>query len=62
MTESIYVRRRAIEQGSVETGSLLLRGAGLDLRIILRSRRTAGAASTWLGQVLSGHDHSGASS
>ena len=62
MTESIHVPRRAIEQASVETGSLLLRGAGLDLRIILRSRRTAAAASAWLGQVLSGHDHSGASS
>ena len=32
------------------------------LRIILGSRRTAAAASAWLGQVLSGHGHSGASS
>jgi hypothetical protein len=62
MTESIYVPRRAVEQASIETGSLILRGAGLDLRVILRSRRTAAAASAWLGQVLSGHDHSGASS
>ncbi len=43
-------------------GSLLLRSAGLELGIELRSRRTVAAASEWLGQVLSDHDHSGTGS
>lgn len=59
-TETIYIPRRAIEEASVEPDSLLLRSAGLDLRIMLASRKTTAAASAWLDQVLSDHDHSGA--
>lgn len=59
LTDSLYVPRRAIEHASIRSGSLLLRSAGLELGIDLRSRRTAAAASEWLGHVLSDHDHSG---
>ena len=62
VAETLYVPRRAIEGASIESGSLLLRSAGQELRITLRSRRTAAAASAWLGQVLSDHDRSGTGS
>jgi hypothetical protein len=63
LTDSLYVPRRAIESASIRSGSLLLRSAGLDLNIELRSRRTAAAAAAaWLGQILSDHDRSGTSS
>jgi hypothetical protein len=61
-TETIYIPRRAIEEISVEPDSLMLRSAGLGLRIMLASRKTAAAASAWLDQVLSDHHHSGAGS
>lgn len=62
LTDSLYVPRRAIEGAGIRSGSLLLRSAGLDLNIGLRSRRTAVAAAAWLGQILSDHDHSGTGS
>lgn len=61
ITDFLYVPRCAIEDGGVQSGTLLLRSAGLNLRIRLRSGTTAAAASTWLGQVLSEHDRSGTS-
>ena len=62
LTDSLYVPRRAIEGASIRSGSLLLRSAGLDLNIELRSRRTAAVASAWLRQILRDHDHSGTGS
>ena len=62
VAETLYVPRRAIEGASIQSGSLLLHSAGQELRITLRSRRTAAAASAWLGQVLSDHDRSGTGS
>ncbi len=62
LTDSLYVPRRAIQNASIRSGSLLLRSAGLDLVVRLRSRRTAATASAWLGQALGDHDHSGTSS
>ena len=61
-TDSLYVPRCAIEGASIRSGSLLLRSAGLDLNIELRSRRTAAVASAWLRQILSDHDRSGTGS
>jgi hypothetical protein len=58
----LYVPRRGIEAASFRPGLLLLRSAGLELGITLRSSQTAAAASAWLGQVLADHDHSGAGS
>ena len=60
--DTLYVPRRAIEGASIQSGSLLLRSAGQELRITLRTRRTAAAASAWLGQLLSDHDRSGTGS
>jgi hypothetical protein len=62
LTDSLYVPRRAIEDASIKSGSLLLRSAGLDLRIGLRSKKAVTAASAWLGQVLNDHDRTGTSS
>ena len=62
LTDSLYVPRRAIEDASIKPGSLLLRSAGLDLHIGLRSRKAVAAASAWLGQVLNDHDRTGTSS
>lgn len=62
VAETLYVPRRAIEGASIQSGSLLLRSAGQELRITLRSRRTAAAASAWSGQMLSDHDRSGTGS
>lgn len=53
VADTLYVPLRAIEGASIQSGSLLLRSAGQELRITLRSRRTAAAASAWWGQVLS---------
>jgi hypothetical protein len=55
--DSLYVPRRAIEDADVRSGSLVLRSAGVDLRVGLRSRKAVAAASAWLGQVLNDHDH-----
>jgi hypothetical protein len=46
--ESLYIPRRAIENARIRSGSLLLRSAGVDLRIGLRSRKAVAAASAWL--------------
>ncbi len=62
VAQTLYVPRHAIEGASIQSGSLLLRSAGQELRIPLRSRRTAAAASAWSGQVLSDHDRSGTGS
>ncbi|MGH3198532.1 MAG: hypothetical protein ACRDOH_00065 [Streptosporangiaceae bacterium] len=62
LTDLLCVPRRAIEAASIRSGSLLLRSAGLELGITLRSRRTAAAASAWLAQVLGDHDHGGTGS
>jgi len=62
VTDWVYVPRRAIEEAGLESDSLLLHGAGLDLRVTLRPGRAAMAASAWLGQLTSGHDRSGAGS
>ena len=56
--ESLYVPRRAIENARIRSGSLLLRSAGVDLRIGLRSRKAVAAASAWLEQVLNDDDRS----
>lgn len=58
-TDSLYVPRRAITDAGVRSGSLVLRSAGVDLRVGLRSRKAVAAASAWLGQVLNDHDRSG---
>jgi hypothetical protein len=52
---SLYVPRRAISDASIRSGSLVLRSAGVDLRVDLRSRKAVAAASAWLGQVLNDH-------
>ena len=62
VTDSLYVPRRAIEDASIKSGSLVLRSAGVDLRVGLRSRKGVATASAWLGQVLSDHDCSDTSS
>jgi hypothetical protein len=56
--ESLYVPRRAIENARIRSGSLLLRSAGADLRIGLRSRKAVAAASAWLEPVLNDDDRS----
>ena len=62
LNDSLYVPRHAIEDAGIRSGSVLLRSAGLELSIRLSSRRAGAAASAWLGQVLSDHDHSGTGS
>ncbi len=62
VTDSLLVPRRAIEQADIRSATLLLRSAGVDLRVRLRSRKTAATAAAWLDQVLGHHDRSGASS
>jgi len=61
-TDALLVPRRAVQQASVRSGSLLLRSAGVDLHVRLRSRKTAATAAAWLEQVLGYHDRSGTSS
>ena len=56
--DSLYVPRHAIEDAGIRSGSLVLRSAGVDLRVGLRSRKAVAAASAWLGQVLSDHGRS----
>jgi hypothetical protein len=56
--DSLYVPRRAIEDAGIRSGSLLLRSAGVDLRVGLRSRKAAATASAWLGHLLNGGDPS----
>jgi hypothetical protein len=48
--DSLYVPRRAIEDAGIRSGSLVLRSAGVDLRIGLRSPKAVATASVWLGQ------------
>jgi hypothetical protein len=62
LNDSLYVPRRVIEDASVRSGSLLLHSGGTELGIRLRSKRTAAAASAWLGQMLGDHDHTGTGS
>jgi hypothetical protein len=61
-TDSLYVPRQAIEDAGIRSGSLVLRSAGVDLRVGLRPRKAAAAVSAWLGHVLNGdpsdHDRS----
>jgi len=61
-TDALLVPRRAIQQASPRSGSLLLRSAGVDLHVRLRSRKTAATAAAWLEQALGHHDRSGTSS
>jgi len=61
LADTLYVPRRVITAGSIQSGSLLLRSAGVDLRIGLSSRKAAGAASAWLEQVLNDRDRTGTS-
>jgi len=56
--DSLYVPRRAIEEAGIRSSSLVLRSAGVDLRVGLRSRKAVAAASAWLGQVLNDHGRS----
>jgi hypothetical protein len=56
--ESLYVPRRAVEDGGIRSRSLVLRSAGMDLCVGLRSRKAVATASAWLGQVLNDHDRS----
>jgi len=60
--DSLCVPRRAITDADIRSGSLVLRSAGADLRVGLRSRKAVAAASAWLEQVLNDHDRSGTSS
>jgi hypothetical protein len=60
--DSLYVPRRAIEEATIRSGLLVLRSAGVELRVGLRSRKAVAAASAWLGQVLNDHDRSDTSS
>ncbi len=60
--DSLYVPRSAIEYADIRSGSLVLRSAGMDLRVGLRSRKAVAAASAWLGQVPNDHDRSDTSS
>jgi hypothetical protein len=62
LTDSLYVPRRVVSDTSIQSGSLILRSNELELAIRLKSRKTAAAASAWLGQALSDRDHSGAGS
>lgn len=53
--DSLYFPRRAITDAGVRSGSLVLRSAGVDLRVGLRSRKAVAAASAWLGQLVNDH-------
>ena len=53
--DSLYVPRRAIEEAGIRSSSLVLRSAGVDLRVGLRSRKAVATASAWLGYVLNDH-------
>ncbi len=61
-TRALYVPRGSIEDAVIRSKTVLLRCAGADVRIVLRSRRVAAAASSWLRWLLSDHDCSGAGS
>jgi hypothetical protein len=62
VTDSLLVPLRALQRASIRSGALLLRSAGVDMRVRLRSRKTGATATAWLEQVLGDHDRSGASS
>ena len=61
-TRTLYVPRGSIENAVVRSKTVLLRCAGADVPIMLRSRRVAAAASSWLRWMLSDQDCSGAGS
>ena len=58
----IYVPRSAIQAASIRSRSLVLRSAGVDLDLGLRSRKTAEAAALWLERVSGDHHRSGTGS
>jgi hypothetical protein len=60
--DSLYVPRRAIEYGDIRSGSIVLRSAGVELRVGLRSPKAVAAATDWLAQVGNDHDRSDTSS
>jgi hypothetical protein len=62
LTDLLYIPRRAVSDASIQAGSLTLRSNGVEVAVKLKSRKAAAAASAWLGQVLSDHDHSGTGS
>jgi len=47
--DSLYVPRHAITDAGIRSGSLVLRSAGVEFRVGLRSRKAVAAASAWLG-------------
>ena len=55
----LYVPRGSIEDAVVRSKTLLMRSAGAELRVALRSRRVATVASSWLSWVLSDHGRLG---
>lgn len=57
-TRTLYVPRRSIEKASIVSGTVLLRSAGTDVRAVLRSRKAAAPASSWLRYVLDDQDRS----
>jgi hypothetical protein len=57
-----YVPRSAIQAASIRSRSLVLRSAGVDLDLGLRSRKTAAAAALWLERVPGDHHRSGTGS
>lgn len=54
-TRTLFVPRGSIEDAVVRSKTLLLRSAGTEMRISLRSRKVAAAASSWLRWMLSDH-------
>jgi hypothetical protein len=61
-TRALYVPRGSVEDAAVRSKAVLLRCAGADVRVVLRSRKVAAAVSSWLRWMLSDHDCSGTGS
>lgn len=56
---TLYVPRASIEDAAVQSKTILLHSAGTEIRVVLRSRKVAAAASCWLRWLLSEHDRRG---
>lgn len=61
-TRALYVPRASIEDAAVQSKTMLLHSAGTEVRVVLRSRKVAAAASCWLRWLLSEHDRGGTGS
>jgi hypothetical protein len=66
-TRTLYVPRASIEDATVQSSTVqsstvLVHSAGTEMRVVLRSRKVAAAASYWLQWLLSQHDRGGTGS